>query len=196
MLRVREGDLVEVHLTNDAESAHPHNIDFHFVLGPGGGASALNVPPGQEAVLEARAMMPGFYMFHCATPDIPTHIANGMYGFVLVEPAEGMPHADKEFYVVQSEFYTNDGEPGHKTLSLDRAEKMDPQYVVFNGAVGSMLKDKAPHVQENQAVRVYVGNAGPNLISSFHIIGQIFDRVYREGDLISPPAQGLQTKPR
>lgn len=193
MLRVREGDLVEVHLTNELKSTHTHNIDFHFVMGPGGGAAALSVPPGQEAVLEARAMMPGFYMFHCATPDIPTHIANGMYGYVLVEPAEGMPHADKEFYVVQSEIYTNDGEPGHKTLSLDRAEKMDPQYVVFNGSVGSLLKDKAPHVQEDQVVRVYVGNAGPNLISSFHIIGQIFDRVYREGDLISPPAQGLQT---
>jgi copper-containing nitrite reductase len=193
MLRVREGDLVEVHLTNELKSTHTHNIDFHFVMGPGGGAAALSVPPGQEAVLEARAMMPGFYMFHCATPDIPTHIANGMYGYVLVEPAGGMPHADKEFYVVQSEIYTNDGEPGHKTLAMERAEKMDPQYVVFNGAVGSMLKDKAPHVQENQTVRVYVGNAGPNLISSFHVIGQIFDRVYREGDLISPPAQGLQT---
>ncbi|MGA8143368.1 MAG: multicopper oxidase domain-containing protein [Candidatus Acidiferrales bacterium] len=193
MLRVREGDLVEVHLTNDLKSMHTHNIDFHFVMGPGGGAGALSVPPGQEAVLEARAMIPGFYMFHCATPDIPTHIANGMYGFVLVEPADGMPHADKELYVVQSEVYTNDDKPGHKSLAMDRAEKMDPQYVVFNGSVGSLLKTKAPHAEENQLVRIYVGNAGPNLISSFHLIGEIFDRVYREGDLISPPAQGLQT---
>jgi len=193
MLRVREGDLVEVHLTNDLKSTHTHNIDFHFVMGPGGGAAALSVPPGQEAVLEARAMVPGFYMFHCATPDIPTHIANGMYGFVLVEPAEGMPHADREIYVVQSEVYTNDDKPGHKSLAMDRAERMDPQYVVFNGSVGSLLKTKAPHAEENQLVRIYMGNAGPNLISSFHLIGEIFDRVYREGDLISPPAQGLQT---
>jgi len=193
MLRVREGDLVEVHLTNDLQSTHTHNIDFHFVMGPGGGAGALSVPPGQEAVLEARAMVPGFYMFHCATPDIPTHIANGMYGFVLVEPAEGMLQAGKELYVVQSEVYTKDDKPGHKSLAMDRAEKMDPQYVVFNGSVGSLLKTKAPHAEENQLVRIYVGNAGPNLISSFHLIGEIFDRVYREGDLISPPAQGLQT---
>lgn len=193
MLRVRQGDLVEVHLTNDLHSMHAHNIDFHFVLGPGGGASALRVPPGKEAVLEARALVPGFYMFHCATPDIPTHVANGMYGFVLVEPAEGMSHVDKEFYVVQSEIYTKDGDPGHKNFDYDRAEKADPQYIVFNGAVGSMLKDKAPHVAENQSVRIYVGNAGPNLISSFHMIGEIFDNVYREGDLISPPAHDVQT---
>lgn len=193
MLRVRQGDLVEIHLTNDLNSTHTHNIDFHFVTGPGGGASALSVPPGQEAVLEARAMVPGFYMFHCATPDIPTHIANGMYGFVLVEPEEGMPHADKEFYVVQSEVYTMDDKPGHQGFDMDRAEKADPQFIVFNGAIGSMLKANAPHADVNQVVRIYVGNAGPNLISSFHVIGEIFDRVYREGDLISPPAQGLQT---
>jgi copper-containing nitrite reductase len=193
LLRVREGDLVEVHLKNDLQSRHTHNIDFHFAMGPGGGAAALTVPPGEEAVLEARATVPGFYMFHCATPDIPTHISNGMYGFVLVEPAEGLPHADQELYVVESEIYTDNDKPGHKSFAMDRAEKMDPQYIVFNGAVGSLLKDKAPHALENQLVRIYVGNAGPNLISSFHVIGEIFDNVYREGDLISPPAHGVQT---
>jgi len=193
MLRVREGDLVEVHLTNDLRSLHSHNIDFHFVMGPGGGASALKVAPGKEAVLEARALFPGFFMFHCAAPDIPTHISNGMYGFVLVEPADGLPQVDKEFYVVQSEIYTKDGDPGHKNFDYDRAEKADPQFIVFNGAVGSLLKDRAPHVAEDQSVRLYVGNAGPNLISSFHMIGEIFDNVYREGDIISPPAHGLQT---
>lgn len=193
MLRVREGDLVEVHLKNELTSLHSHNIDFHFVMGPGGGAAALNVAPGEEAVLEARAMTPGFYMFHCATPDIPTHISNGMYGFVLVEPAEGLSPVDRELYVVQSEIYTKDDKPGHKSFDIARAEKSDPQFIVFNGAVGSLLKDRAPQVLENQTTRMYVGNAGPNLISSFHVIGQIFDKVYREGDLITPPAQGLQT---
>lgn len=193
MLRVREGDLIEVHLTNELSSKHSHNIDFHFVMGPGGGAAALNVAPGEEAVLEARAMTPGFYMFHCATPDIPTHISNGMYGFVLVEPAEGFPPADKELYVVQSEIYTKDDKPGHKNFDLARAEKADPQFIVFNGSLASLLKDKAPQALENQTVRLYVGNAGPNLISSFHVIGQIFDKVYREGDLITPPARGVQT---
>lgn len=193
LLRVRVGDLVEVHLRNALNSHRTHNIDFHFVMGPGGGASALSVGPGEEAVLEARATAPGFYMFHCATPDIPMHIANGMYGFVLVDPEEGLPAVGKEVYVVQSEIYTSDDKPGHKSFDMVRADKADPQYVVFNGAVGSLLKDQAPIATQNQSVRIYVGNAGPNLISSFHVIGQIFDRVYREGDLLSPPARSLQT---
>jgi nitrite reductase (NO-forming) len=193
LLRVREGDLVEIHLTNGLNSMHSHNIDFHFVSCPGGGASALNVAPGQTAVLEARALMPGLYMFHCASPDIPVHIANGMYGFVLVEPAEGLPAVGKEFFVVQSEIYAHNGDKGHQSFDIDRGERMDPQYVVFNGAVGALLKGNAPHVPLNQSVRIFIGNAGPNLVSSFHVIGQIFDNVYREGDLISPPAHGLQT---
>src|SRR5215469_8453441 len=193
LLRVRVGDLVEVHVRNALNSVRTHNIDFHFVMGPGGGASALSVAPGEEAVLEARATAPGFYMFHCATPDIPMHIANGMYGFVLVEPEEGLPAVRKELYVVQSEIYTNDDQPGHKNFDLVRADKADPQYVVFNGSVGALLKDKAPIATQNESVRMYVGNAGPNLISSFHVIGQIFDKVYREGDLLSPPARSLQT---
>src|SRR5438477_1150915 len=193
LLRVRVGDLVEVHLRNALNSMRTHNIDFHFVMGPGGGASALSVAPGEEAVLEARATAPGFHMFHCATPDIPMHIANGMYGFVLVEPEEGLPAVGKELYVVQSEIYTNDDKPGHKNFDMARADKADPQYVVFNGSVAALLKDRAPIATQNQSVRIYVGNAGPNLISSFHVIGQIFDKVYREGDLLSPPARSLQT---
>jgi nitrite reductase (NO-forming) len=196
ILRVREGDLVEVHLTNDISSKRPHNIDFHFVMGPGGGAAALTVDPGKSAVLEARAMAPGFYMFHCATPDIPTHISNGMYGFVLVEPAEGLPAVDKEIYMVQSEYYTKPAKPlkkGHVQFAIERGDKMDPEYVVFNGAVGSMMKDKTVQLDINKRVRIFMGNAGPNLISSFHVIGQIFDNVYREGDLISSPAHNVQT---
>ena len=193
LLRVREGDMVEIHLTNGLNSTHSHNIDFHFVSGPGGGAAAMNVMPGQTAVLEARAMAPGFYMFHCASPDIPIHIANGMYGFVLVEPAEGMSEVDNEFYVVQSEIYAHNGDKGHQSFDIERGERMDPQYVVFNGAVGSLINANAPHVPLNKSVRIYVGNAGPNFVSSFHVIGQIFDKVYREGDIVSPPARDLQT---
>lgn len=193
VLRVREGDLVELHLTNNVTSMRNHNIDFHFVMGPGGGASSLNVAPGESAVMEARAMAPGFYMFHCASPDIPTHIANGMYGFVIVEPAEGLPPADREYYVVQSELYTKDGSKGHQQFSMERGEKADAQYVVFNGAVGSLMGNNAMKANLNEKVRIWIGNAGPNYISSFHVIGQIFDNVYREGDLISPPARGVQT---
>ena len=193
VLRVREGDLVELHLTNNAASMRNHNIDFHFVMGPGGGASSLNVAPGESAVLEARATAPGFYMFHCASPDIPTHISNGMYGFVIVDPAEGLPPVDREYYVVQSEIYTQNGNKGHQTFSMERGEKADAQYVVFNGAVGSLMGNNAMKANVGEKVRVWIGNAGPNYISSFHVIGQIFENVYREGDLISAPGHNIQT---
>ena len=193
VLRVREGDLVEVHLTNHVTSMRNHNIDFHFVTGPGGGASALNVAPGETAVLEVRAMAAGFYMFHCASPDIPTHIANGMYGYVIVDPAEGMTPADREYYVVQSEIYTKDGAKGHQNFDIARGEREDAQYMVFNGAVGALMGANALKADVGQTVRLWVGNPGPNLISSFHVIGQIFSNVYREGDLISPPAHNIQT---
>lgn len=193
VLRLREGDLLEVHLTNNLTSTQHHNIDFHFVMGPGGGAAALDVAPGATAVLEVRAMVPGFYMFHCATQDIPTHIANGMYGYVIVEPAEGLPPVANEYYVVQSELYTVDGRKGKQSFSIERGDRFDAEYVVFNGAVGALMGPKALRANLNQPVRLWVGNAGPNFISSFHVIGQIFDKVYREGDLISPPGRGIQT---
>jgi nitrite reductase (NO-forming) len=193
VLRVRVGDLVELHLKNEITSKQPHNIDFHFVLGPGGGAGATNVAPGETATLEVRAMAPGFYMFHCATPDIPMHVANGMYGFVLVEPAEGLPEVEKEYLIVQSEYYTGDDKPGRQQYSPARGDAFEPTYMVFNGAVGSLMGDKAPRAHTDERIRLFVGNAGPNMISSFHVIGQVFDRVYREGDLTSPPGRNIQT---
>jgi nitrite reductase (NO-forming) len=193
-LRVRQGDLVEFRLTNDIESEHPHNIDFHFSTGPGGGAKALSVNPGETAVVHLRALQPGFYMYHCATPDIPTHIANGMYGGVIVDPADApLPNADNEFVIVQSEFYTESDEPGIQQISPDRLDAEDPTYVVFNGAVGSLTGENSPYVNVGESVRLFVLNAGPQLISSFHVIGEIFDRVYREGDFFSPPGRGIQS---
>lgn len=191
MLRARVGDLIEIRLTNDVKSTHPHNIDFHFVNGPGGGATALNVSPGQTATVEVRALAPGIYMYHCATPDIPTHIANGMYGYVLIEPEEGLPKVDKELYVVQSEFYAKGA--GIASLDTAKLDLEEPNFVVLNGAVGALLGDNSPKVKVGDTVRIWYGNAGPQLISSFHVIGEIFDRVYREGDLISPPALSVQT---
>lgn len=193
VLRARVGDLIEVHLTNDAASAHSHNIDFHFATGPGGGASALNVAPGQTAVVEARALAPGFFMYHCATPDIPTHIANGMYGFVIVEPQDGLAPVDRELYVVQSEFYTSRTGTAPATLDVAKLDLEEPDYVVFNGAVGSLMGANSPKVKVGERVRIWFGNAGPQLIASFHLIGEIFDRVYREGDLVSPPGESVQT---
>ena len=192
ILRARVGDVIEVRLTNDAQAQHPHNIDFHFATGPGGGASALSVSPGETATVEMRALAPGIFMYHCATPDIPTHIANGMYGYVIVEPEGGLPEVDKEFYVVQSEFYATAG-AGMATLAVAKLDLEEPTYVVLNGAVGSLMDDNSPTVEVGDRVRIWYGNAGPQLISSFHVIGEIFDRVYREGDLVSPPARSLQT---
>ena len=193
VLRVRQGDVVEFHLTNNIESVHPHNIDFHFSTGPGGGAKATNVAPGETAVVDLRALQPGFFMYHCATADVPSHISNGMYGGVIVDPIEGLPAVDNEFYVVQSEFYTESKEAGVQTLNVQDIDDEHPNYMVFNGAVGSLLGDNAPKVQVGDSVRIYMLNAGLNLISSFHVIGEIFDRVYREADVISEPAQGVQT---
>ncbi len=192
-LRVRQGDLVELRLTNNIESEHPHNIDFHFSTGPGGGAMALNVAPGDTAVVHLRATHPGFFMYHCATPDIPTHIANGMYGGVIVDPINTLPEVDQEFIVVQSEFYTDGTQEGLAELDLEALDAENPSHVVFNGAVGSLTGENSPYVNVGDTVRLYVLNAGPQLISSFHVIGEIFDRVYRESDLYSPPGRGIQS---
>lgn len=193
ILRARVGDLIEVHLTNDPKAIHPHNIDFHFATGPGGGAPALSVSPGKTASVEVRALSPGIFMYHCATPDIPTHIANGMYGYVIIEPEAGLPAVDKELYVVQSEFYTAKHGKAAATLDVAKLDLEEPDYVVLNGAVGSLMGASSPKVKVGDRVRIWYGNAGPQLISSFHVIGEIFDRVYREGDLISAPARGVQT---
>lgn len=193
-LRVRQGDLIEIRLTNNIDSNHPHNIDFHFATGPGGGAQALSVKPGETAVVHLRALQPGFFMYHCATPDIPTHIANGMYGGVIVDPADApLPPVDNEFAIVQSEFYTENDKPGIQELSLDRLDAEDPTYVVFNGFVGALTGENSPYVNVGDRIRLYVLNAGPQLISSFHVIGEIFDRVYREADFLSPPGRNIQS---
>lgn len=182
-IRVREGDLVEFHLANHPESRNPHNIDLHAVTGPGGGASASLVTPGQTATFSFTALNPGLYVYHCATAPVGMHIANGMYGLILVEPKGGMPAVDREYYVQQGEFYTrgNYGVAGEQPFDMQRAIDEDPAYVVFNGSVGALMGDGALTAETGETVRLYVGNGGPNLISSFHVIGEIFDRVWTEG---------------
>jgi nitrite reductase (NO-forming) len=182
-IRVREGDLVEMRLSNDHASTVPHNIDLHAVTGPGGGAGASWTAPGGETVFEFRALNPGLYVYHCAVPSVGQHVANGMYGLILVEPRDGLPAVDREFYVMQGEFYTEGahGERGLQPFSYAKALDERPDYVVFNGAVGSMAGENALQAKVGESVRLYVGNGGPNLISSFHVIGEIFDNVYTEG---------------
>jgi nitrite reductase (NO-forming) len=182
-IRVREGDQVEFHLMNHPDNKVPHNIDLHAVTGPGGGAGASFVAPGQESKFTFTATNPGLYIYHCATAPVGMHIANGMYGLIFVQPKEGLPPVDKEFYVVQGDFYTKGkfGEKGLQDFDMEKAIDEHPEYVLFNGSVGANAGDNAMQVQVGDRVRLFVGNGGPNLVSSFHVIGEIFDKVYIEG---------------
>jgi len=192
-IRVREGDDVEFHLHNHPSSKMPHNIDLHAVTGPGGGAAASFTAPGHSSTFSFKALNRGLYVYHCATAPVGMHIANGMYGLILVEPAEGLPKVDREYYVMQSEFYTagRNGERGLQPFDMEKAVREDADYVVFNGSVGSMTGDRAITAKAGETVRLFVGNGGPSLSSAFHVIGEIFDRVHVEGgDLVN---QNLQT---
>ncbi len=182
-IRAREGDVIEFHLKNHPDNKLPHNIDLHAVNGPGGGAESTFTAPGRETIFTFRALNPGLYVYHCATAPVGMHIANGMYGLILIEPWEGLSKVDKEYYVMQSEFYTEGeyGERGLQPFSMEKAIKEDPDYVVFNGSVGAMMNDNAITAETGDKIRLFVGNGGPNLTSSFHVIGEIFDKVYYEG---------------
>lgn len=184
-IRVREGDTVEFHLMNHPSSKLPHNIDLHAVTGPGGGATSTFTAPGHRSRFTFKALNPGLYIYHCATAPVPMHVANGMYGLILVQPKEGMRPVDREFYVVQGDFYTkgNFGEKGLQPFDMQRGINEDPAYIVFNGSVGSLVGDKALQAKKGETIRLFVGNGGPNMISSFHVIGEIFDRVYGEGGI-------------
>jgi nitrite reductase (NO-forming) len=192
-IRVRVGDTMEMHLMNRS-SDKTHTVDFHAVTGPGGGAPLLMANPGQEAVASFKATRPGLYIYHCAANPIPAHIANGLYGLVLVEPEGGLARVDREFYVMQSEFYTEGtvGAPGLQAYSSRKAAAEAPEYVVFNGNASALTGEGALKARVGETVRIYFGNIGPNKLSAFHVIGAIFDRVYREGGLVEF-GQNVQT---
>ncbi|HAO77422.1 MAG TPA: nitrite reductase, copper-containing [Verrucomicrobia subdivision 3 bacterium] len=193
-IRIRVGDNVEFHLNNAPDSKLPHNIDLHAVTGPGGGATSSFTAPGHSSQFSFKALNPGLFVYHCATAPMGMHVANGMYGLILVEPEGGLPPVDHEYYVMQSEFYTagNYGVEGLQPFDMNRALDERPAYVVFNGAVGSLVGDKALTAKVGETVRLFVGNGGPNLTSSFHVIGEIFDTVYQEGGTV-PTQHNVQT---
>jgi len=182
-IRIREGDEVEFHLSNHPSNKMPHNIDLHAVTGPGGGAAASFTAPGHSSVFSFKALNRGLFVYHCATAPVGMHIGNGMYGLILVEPKEGLPKVDREYYVCQGDFYTKgrNGEPGLQPFDMEKAVREQPDYVLFNGAVGAISGDNALTARTGENVRLFLGNGGPNLVSSFHIIGEIFDRVSVEG---------------
>lgn len=194
MIRGRVGDTVELRLKNASTSVMPHSIDLHAATGPGGGAVATQTMPGKESTVRFKLLNPGLYVYHCATAPIPMHVANGMYGMILVEPEGGLPPVDREFYVVQGELYTSAarGVPGQHELDTVRMDAEDPSYVVLNGKVGALTGDNAMTAKVGETVRIYYG-VGGFLPSSVHLIGEIFDRVYQEASLTSPPLTSVQT---
>lgn len=195
MLRVRVGDTVELHLKNQKGSRMIHSIDLHAVTGPGGGSKLLQVPPGEEKSITFKALKQGLFVYHCATPMVSNHIANGMYGMILVEPAGGLPKVDHEFYVMQGEIYTTGafGKHGYQEFDVKKLLDEDPEYFVFNGAVGSLTKDHPLKAKVGDTVRIYFGVGGPDFTSSFHVIGEMFDKAWLWGATATPPAQEVQT---
>lgn len=182
-IRIREGDTVEFWLANHPNNKLPHNIDLHAVTGPGGGAASTFTAPGHKSRFTFMALNPGLYIYHCATAPVGMHVANGMYGLIYVQPTKPLPKVDREYYVVQGDFYTDAdfGQKGLQPFSMKRAIDERPSYVVFNGSALSLVGERALKAKVGETVRLYIGNGGPNLVSSFHVIGEIFDRVYTEG---------------
>lgn len=182
-IRIRQGDTVELHLLNHPDNKMPHNIDLHAVTGPGGGAASSFTAPGNLSQFSFQALNPGLYVYHCATAPVGMHIANGMYGLILVEPPEGLPPVDREYYVMQGDWYTvgKYREKGLQPFDMQKGIEENATYVLFNGSEGALVGDNALKAEVGETVRLFVGNGGPNLVSSFHLIGEIFDKVHFEG---------------
>jgi nitrite reductase (NO-forming) len=195
MLRVREGDTVEIDLSNAADAGVTHSIDLHAATGPGGGAKVMQIAPGEDGSFKFQALNPGVYVYHCATPMVAQHIASGMYGLIVVEPKNGLPKVDHEYYLMEGDFYLlgQRGDAGIRGFDLNKMLDERPDYVLFNGGVGSLTGDNAFKARVGESIRIFFGVGGPNLTSSFHVIGAIFDRVYPEGSLTSAPETNVQT---
>lgn len=195
-IRARVGDTLEITLRNETNSTFVHSVDLHAVNGPGGGAVYTQTEPGETNVFSFRALNPGIYIYHCATPSVAHHIANGMYGLILIEPEGGLPPVNREFYVVQGEIYSEQpyGSAGQLTFSEEKMLNETPEWFVFNGAAGALAADEnALYANVGETVRIYVGVGGPNAASSFHVIGEIFDRVYPFGSFTSEAWADVQT---
>lgn len=194
-VRIRVGDTVTVNLSNAEDSSHIHSVDFHAVTGPGGGAAVTQAAPGQTKSFTFKALHPGLYVYHCATPMVAQHITNGMYGMILVEPDGGLPAVDREFYVMQGELYTaqRHGAQGLQEFSLEKLLAENPEHLMFNGTMDALTKTFSMEANTGETVRIYFGVGGPNLTSSFHVIGEVFDKVYDQASLTSQPLTDVQT---
>lgn len=194
-LRIQVGDTVEVHLSNAETSTMPHSVDFHAVTGPGGGAVFTSTNPGEEKSFTFKALSPGLFVYHCATPMVAHHISNGMYGLILVEPEGGLEPVDREFYVMQGEIYSAEPFGTLGPLTFSEAKLLDeaPEYFIFNGSVGALTALHPLQANVGESVRIYFGVGGPNFTSSFHVIGEIFDRVFNQASLTADPLTDVQT---
>ena len=195
MLRIRQGDTVTINLKNAEDSINIHSVDFHSVTGPGGGAAVTQVRPGETKSFTFKALHPGLFVYHCATPMIAHHISNGMYGMILVEPEGGLPAVDKEYYVMQGELYTaqKHGSRGLQEFSVDKLLDEKPEHLMFNGSMDALTKTFDMTANVGEEVRIFFGVGGPNMTSSFHLIGEVFDRVYNLASFTSPPLTDVQT---
>ncbi|KAL2130410.1 hypothetical protein VTI74DRAFT_6499 [Chaetomium olivicolor] len=196
-IRARVGDVIDLKLTNLDKTGNPHNIDSHAFTGPGGGAALTTVEENDTKTARFKLLHPGIYIYHCAAAPVPVHIANGMYGLIYVQPAAGdLPKVDREYYVMQSEFYHEPPEEpttGVVEFSYPNALREEPSAVVFNGRESALTRDAPLKARVGETVRIFFGNAGPNLTSSFHVIGSCFNRCYRDGDVLSPPGRFVST---
>ncbi|MFC7058451.1 copper-containing nitrite reductase [Halovenus salina] len=199
MVRVRRGDTVELTLTNDESNSMPHNVDFHAVYGPGGGADDTTVAPGESATIEFKAMYPGSFVYHCAVPNMDQHISSGMFGAILVEPKDGLPEVDRELYFGQHEIYTKGsaGKEGHHEFDFDAMKNEEPTYVCLNGEAYAFTGNGygPVTVDKGERIRIFHSNGGPNLISSWHGIGNVWGTFYRDGDVVSDPDRFVETAP-
>ncbi|MBI2451030.1 MAG: multicopper oxidase domain-containing protein [Parcubacteria group bacterium] len=183
-----------VHDEANGEGHEKHSIDLHAVIGPGGGAALTQAKEGETLTFQFKATRPGLYVYHCASAHIPTHVANGMYGLILVEPKEGIAPVDREFYVMQGEFYTRGefDQKGHQEFDLEKLKAERPGYFVFNGRVKALADAGSLKAKVGETIRIFFG-LGSFIPSNFHLIGGIWDKLYPEGDIISPPHRNIQT---
>ncbi|MFB6130164.1 MAG: copper-containing nitrite reductase [Salinigranum sp.] len=198
MIRVREGDTVSFTLKNLPDNVHPHNVDMHAIYGTGGGNVATTATPGKENAEKFKATYPGAFIYHCAVPNLDMHISSGMFGMIVVEPKDGLPEVDREFYLGQHEVYTDKstGEKGHHAFSMGHMIAENPTYVLFNGEKYPFTPDNygPMKAEEGETARVFMVTGGPNLTSSFHPIGNVWTDAYPQGSLATDPMKYVQTQ--
>jgi nitrite reductase (NO-forming) len=187
VVHIKQGDTVKFTLTNNGKM--PHSIDFHAAQVPPD-QDYVDVKPGESKSFDWTADYPGVFMYHCGSPLVIAHMASGMYGAVVVDPATPLPAA-REYVIVQSEFYTTGKEGGVQQVDINKVQNGSPDYVVFNG-YADQYKETPLTAKAGELVRFYIVNAGPNGFSAFHVVGTIFENAYADGNTANAQ-HGMQT---